>query len=281
MVFILSIIGLAIVQAIIVLRICYVYSKDFFTRALTVGSFVACTVMTLSIFGKIWHDVDPFAVPVPGLQLKGCTAPQSRQIWKIFVPNLALHTLLFLATTLPPLRMRRIGKKSQILDRLAMDGGIFYISVFVIAMFTTIGSLANTPLITIPAIYSNALLGIAAASVSRLMLSIRSLAARLSVNPDWLLNHTELGRVNWKQGLNGELIVEVDPAEHELELTSMDDAQREKRSVTPAVYTTRVGVLEDVVYPGSRDYKPPPRLKKTKTTVTFQVHGDERDSYDG
>ncbi|OSD01197.1 hypothetical protein PYCCODRAFT_1436691 [Trametes coccinea BRFM310] len=281
--FLLSIAGLAIVQAIIVLRICYVYSKDFVTRAFVVGCFVACTIISLVIFGKIWHDVDPVAIPVPGLKLNGCTAPQAHQIWKIFIPNLALHTLLYLATTLPPLRMRRMGKRSQLLDRLAMDGGIFYFSVFAIAMFTTIGALAKSPLVNLPAIYSNALLGIAAASVSRLMLSIRSLAARLSVNPDWLLNNTELSRVNWKYGGNGDLIVEINrgPDQDDLELTSIDDDMpKEKRSATPAVYTTRVGVLEDVVYPGTRDYKAPPRPKKT-TKVTFQEnHISSRDSCD-
>ncbi|KAI9067170.1 hypothetical protein FKP32DRAFT_1601265 [Trametes sanguinea] len=277
--FLLSIAGLAIVQAIIVLRICFVYSKDFVTRAFVVACFVACTIITLVIFAKMWHDVDPVAIPVPGLKLNGCTAPQSQQIWKIFIPNLALHTLLYLATSLPPLRMRRIGKKSQLLDRLAMDGGIFYFSVFAIAMFTTVGALDKSPLRLTWDV--SALLGIAAASVSRLMLSIRSLAARLSINPDWLLNNTELSRVNWKYGRNGELIVEINRDPDDLELSSMDDDMpREKRSDTPAVYTTRVGVLEDVVYPGTRDYKAPPRPKKT-TKVTFQENrNNSRDSCD-
>lgn len=102
----------------------------------------------------------------------------------------------------------------------------------------------------------------AAVSVSRLMLSIRSLAEQLSVSPDWLLNNTELSRVNWKQGTrNGELIVEIEPLEDDVEMASVDE---EKRTATPAVYTTRVGVLEHQVYPGTREYKAPPRPKKSK-----------------
>ncbi|KAI0779007.1 hypothetical protein BD413DRAFT_632767 [Trametes elegans] len=262
--FILSVVGLAVVQAIIVLRICYVYSKDFIVRGSVVACFVATTVVTVVIYGKIWHDVDPVAIPVPGLVINGCTAPTSREIWKLFVPNLVLHTVLYLATTIPALRMRRVGKDSRLLNRLVRDGGIFYFNIFVRASH--------------PAILRNArshtlLLTIAAISVSRLMLSIRSLAARLSVSPDWLLNNTELSRVNWKPGArNGELIVEIEAAEDDLELASVDELHQVKRSDTPAIYTTRVGVLGHPVYPGTREYKAPPRPKKTKVII----HAGER-----
>ncbi|KAI8980564.1 hypothetical protein BD414DRAFT_492584 [Trametes punicea] len=268
-VFFLSIVGLVIVQAIIVLRICYVYSKSFVARAFIVGCFVSTTVITLLLYGMIWHDIDPVPMPYPGLKIDGCTAPPSGQVWKLFIPNLVLHTVLYLATTLPPLMMRRIGRTSHLLDRLARDGGILYFNVFAVAMFSAIGSIDRSPLVNLPAIYSNLLLGIASVSVSRLMLSIRSLAARLSVSPDWLLNNTELSRVNWKPGpRQGELIVEIDPVEEDLELHSIGDVHKERRPSPPAIYTTRVGVLDDVVYPGTRDYKPPQQPKKT--TVTFQ-----------
>ncbi|KAI0327688.1 hypothetical protein GY45DRAFT_1256521 [Cubamyces sp. BRFM 1775] len=266
--FFFSVIGLAIVQGeythgcvpIIVLRICYVYSKEFVTRAFIVGCFVACSIITLAIYGKIWHDVDSVPIPVPGLKIDGCTAPPSRQIWKMFIPNLGLHTLLYLATTLPMLRMRRVGKQSHLLDRLARDGGIFYFNVFALHMYCVQRPVAYRA-------YSSLLLGVASMSVSRLMLSIRSLAARLSVSEHWLLNNTELSRVNWKPGRNGELIVEIEAIEDDVELKSVDEDT--KRSATPAIYTTRVGVLNHPVYPGTRDYKAPPRQKKTK--VTFKA----------
>ncbi|KAI0640252.1 hypothetical protein C8Q77DRAFT_1045330 [Trametes polyzona] len=251
--FLMAIIGLAIVQSVIVLRICYVYSKDIVARAFIIGCFVATTIITLVIYGKIWHDVDSIAIPVRGLEIDGCTAPPSRQIWKLFLPNLGLHTLLYLATTLPMLRMRRVGKQSRLLNRLARDGGIFYFNIFV----GTVAPLVSRALTTT---VRSLLLCIAAVSVSRLMLSIRSLAERLSVSPDWLLNNTELSRVNWKPGTrNGELIVEIDPIE-DVEMASVE----EKRAASPAVYTTRVGVLDHPVYPGTRDYKAPPRQKKSK-----------------
>ena len=51
-------------------------------------------------------------------------------------------------------------------------------------------------------------------AVSRLIISIQSLAAGLQVDPTWLLSHSELSRVNWRRGSHeGELIVEVNPVE--------------------------------------------------------------------
>lgn len=43
------------------------------------------------------------------------------------------------------------------------------------------------------------------------MLGLRSLAANLSLDPEWVLNQTELSRVPWRYGgADGELVVEVD-----------------------------------------------------------------------
>lgn len=42
------------------------------------------------------------------------------------------------------------------------------------------------------------------------MLSIKTLAATVHVNPGWLLNHAELSRVHWRHGVaEGEIVVEM------------------------------------------------------------------------
>ncbi|TFK91156.1 hypothetical protein K466DRAFT_542188 [Polyporus arcularius HHB13444] len=267
-VFVSTIMAVAVVQAIIVLRICYVYSKNLLVRGLVVGTFVTCSAITLSFLGIIWHELDPVAVDIPGITINSCSVPQSEEIWKLYVPNLVLHTILYLATTLPVLRLRAIGKQSQLMDRLARDGGVFYFVVFASALFSTLGALSSDPLINVPAIYSDLLLVMSSVAISRLMLGIHSLAARLSVTPDWLLNNTELGRVNWKPGLRaGELIVEIEAVEEdELELNSVEgDGLPYDRACTPVtVHTTRVGVLDHPDYPGTRDYKAPPRMPKKR-----------------
>lgn len=98
------------------------------------------------------------------------------------------------------------------------------------------------------------------------MLSIRCLAASLSLQPDWLLNNTELNRVNWKHGSHdGELIVEVDAFE-DLEMDEIE-SPTDKRPAGSLIHVSRVGVLNYPVYPGTRDYKSPPRVKKKKPVL--------------
>lgn len=107
--------------AIIVLRICLVYARNLLVRGLVVASFVVCSIITVTLFGVIWHDLDPIALNVPGFKINGCTVPPSQEVWKLFVPNLILHTVLYLATTVPVLRLRAVGKQSQLLNRLARE----------------------------------------------------------------------------------------------------------------------------------------------------------------
>ena len=107
--------------AIIVLRICYVYSKNLLARAFIVGIFVACVISTAVLLGVVWHDIEAVPVNIPGIKITSCTAPPSKAVWKLFVPNIVLHTVLYLATTIPALRMRRLGKKSMLMDRLVME----------------------------------------------------------------------------------------------------------------------------------------------------------------
>ena len=111
--------------AIIVLRICYVYSKNRLARAFVVGTFVASVVSTLVILATIWHDLEAEPVRIPGIKITSCTAPPSKEVWKIFIPNIVLHTVLYLATTVPALRMRRLGKKSMLMNRLVMEYVVF------------------------------------------------------------------------------------------------------------------------------------------------------------
>ncbi|PIL31182.1 hypothetical protein GSI_05879 [Ganoderma sinense ZZ0214-1] len=256
----------SVVQAIIVLRICYVYSKNLIARTFVVGTFVACVTSTCAILGVLWHDLEAVPTNLPGLKITTCTAPPSKAVWKLFVPNIVLHTVLYLATTIPALKMRRLGRKSMLMDRLVMDGGIFYFVVFVAAMFSALGALSGTLLVTIPAIYSNILLGLSSVAVSRLMLSIRCLAASLSLQPNWLLNNTELSRVNWKHGPHdGELIVEVEAFER-FEMDDMD-SPTDKGAQTSFIHVSRVGVPNHPVYPGTRDYKSPPRVKRKKPAL--------------
>ena len=86
-----------------------------------IGTLAVCTICTLVLFGTVWHDIDAVAIDVPGLTINSCTAPPSRNLWRLFVPSMVLHTSMFLATTIPAVRMRRLGKQSMLVDRLVVE----------------------------------------------------------------------------------------------------------------------------------------------------------------
>lgn len=86
------------------------------------------------------------------------------------------------------------------------------------------------------------LLAITCISVSRLMLSIRTLAAEISpsMDLDELLSTAELNRVRWRRGRHDrELIVEIDTMEG-LELDE-PEGLLDRPSGTPSVYMSTVG----------------------------------------
>lgn len=90
------------------------------------------------------------------------------------------------------------------------------------------------------------MLAITSISISRVMLSIRSLAANFGSDEAWLLNNVELSRVRWKKGAHdGEIIVDVQPVEgDELVLPSVNGPRSQKCGVL-TVRTTCVGVMDD------------------------------------
>ncbi|KAL6307806.1 hypothetical protein BKA93DRAFT_815776 [Sparassis latifolia] len=211
--YILNIIGICIVQGIIVLRIWYIFSSRRTLRLLVVVAYVGCTVATAVVFASLWHQFAAIHIDIPGYNFLGCGAPPATDAWRMFLPNLIIHTILFIGTTIPALKPNGDGRRSPLMLRLIRD----------------------------------ALLGLISIATSHLMLSIRSLAANLSIDPNWLLNNAELSRVQWRKGAHdGELIVEIGPREEdEVELSDVT----EKRGPTPTLYTSRVGTYDDLVPP--------------------------------
>ncbi|KAJ8701827.1 hypothetical protein PTI98_000578 [Pleurotus ostreatus] len=133
-------------------------------------------------------------------------------------------------TVLRAVSNRQMLKKSPVMQRILKDGGFFYLITFVSVGFTAIGAfMEKTPHLNIPAIFSNFVLGITSVCVSRIMLSIQSLAAKLGSDTAWLLNNVELSRVRWRHGAHeGELIVDLEPA-YEEEQDNQQDIEYNRR----------------------------------------------------
>ncbi|KAJ3887414.1 hypothetical protein GG344DRAFT_80762 [Lentinula edodes] len=188
----------------------------------------------------------------------GCRVARPVKFWRMFMPSLGLHTILYIMTAVRALRNRRILKDAPVLKRLLRDGGLFFFVVFVSIGFTAIGSfLENVPQINIPVIFSNPyydpttvvqsyLLAVTSIAMSRIMFSIHSLASHLGSETGWLLSNVELRRTNWRKGATeGELIVECnsydDYDDRESNLQINNGSLRSYR----ALKVSRVGVFND------------------------------------
>ena len=91
---------------IIVLRIWYMFAeRRRLARLLVVSTYIAAIVTAATEIGVLFRGIVP--IVVPGVQSDHCTAPPVNKIWRIYLPNLVLHTVLFVATTWPVVEQRR------------------------------------------------------------------------------------------------------------------------------------------------------------------------------
>ncbi|KZT22615.1 hypothetical protein NEOLEDRAFT_1071025 [Neolentinus lepideus HHB14362 ss-1] len=191
------------------LRVWYLCRFNVHARFLVVFTSVSCNIAAFAILGVIYKDLNAVSFSIPGLELNGCFVPAPVRLWRLLVPALVLHTLLYVFTTAPAVLRRNVyGKTNIVLDKLLRDGGFLYLAV--LSELSQGFFTKSSTDISLPAIYSNMMPAIVSVCMSRVMFSIHSLAEDLNCNPDWLLSHLELSRVNWRKGENDrELIVEV------------------------------------------------------------------------
>ncbi|CAK5266065.1 unnamed protein product [Mycena citricolor] len=205
--FVVSTLALGIVQAMLAIRVWYLFASSRAMRLFIVAASVVTNV--LSLYLAVREGVDMKVQPhIPGVL--GCHATRPPMFWRLFLPSLVLHTVLYILTAYRALRNRAVFKEAPILKRLLRDGGFFYFAVFLSVLFTSIGSFLNQyPSINVPAIFSNFSVTTTSIAASRIMLSIHSLAHKLGSDSAWLLNNVELSRVPWRRGATeGEIIVE-------------------------------------------------------------------------
>ncbi|KAG1845724.1 hypothetical protein DFJ58DRAFT_800644 [Suillus subalutaceus] len=210
----LSIIVICINQGILFLRVWYMYSHNAIARAVACFSYAACALSSLIMMGLSLPFLES---TTESLQLQreisaipGCSAPSPSMIWTVFVPSTIIHMILFGFTIARVAKVSRDLQMDQLMRRLVRDGGLVFFVSMATATFSAVGArLTTDPVINAPATWSNSQLAINAVAVSRLMLSIRSLAGKLKINQDWLFNPSELSRVRWRaaSGDYGRIIV--------------------------------------------------------------------------
>lgn len=236
--------ALGIIQAILVLRVWYLFSNSRPIRLTMLIAFMISFILSLAFAIVSAADLEVLGSP-PGVRVAvGCQAARPDHFWRMFFPSLVLHTLLYILTAIKALRNRQVLKDAPVLKRLLRDGGFFFFVVFVSVGFTSIGSfLTAYPRINIPIAFSPYLISITSIAVSRVMFSIHSLAENLGSDTAWLLNNAELSRVGWRQGSNkGEIIIERWSDEYDDGLR-VTDAEAQRAS---PIKMTRIGTLDNL-----------------------------------
>ncbi|KAF8841992.1 hypothetical protein BDN67DRAFT_1010120 [Paxillus ammoniavirescens] len=212
---ILSIVSTTLCQAVITLRVWYLFSDRPAIQYFAATAFVICAAASCSLSASMWEDMKG---QIPGPTTTTLPAPSAKIAW-IFVPALVIHSTLLALQIYRFVRSSNYMQRESLLWRFLKEGIFMYALSTLSLLFVIIGLCQTKP--SELSTYWAALVGslpmaTSIISVCRAMLSIRSLAATSHVDVRWLLNHAELSRVQWKPGANGEIFVEVNEAAIEL-----------------------------------------------------------------
>ncbi|KIM64287.1 hypothetical protein SCLCIDRAFT_642341 [Scleroderma citrinum Foug A] len=194
-----------ICKAAIVIRVWYLFARNRLVRTIAVSTFVATTIASIVLIIFSTKDIK--------LLLMSTTVPPvSRTLVWMLVPSLIIHTVLF------ALKVYRFSQSSRSLHveaplrRFLKEGMLLYAFVTGTIVFDMIClSCTDSSQLSILFVGLTSFPTAAAVvSVCHIMLSINSLASTLHVDPEWLLNHAEMARLHFREGVNkGELCVDI------------------------------------------------------------------------
>ncbi|KLO13234.1 hypothetical protein SCHPADRAFT_890212 [Schizopora paradoxa] len=259
------VIGMIVVEAVLVIRVYYLWSHNGLVQRFVVIGFVSLAAVALGFAANAISALS--GINLPDGFGPGCFNSGKGLYWPIFLPTFIIQTFLFAFTLLRIVGPLRSGQSSSFVKLLLRDGGYFYLVVILSVGYTGIGSLElSHPLVSTPALLSNSLLAIHSVCASHLILSVQSLASYMGSDPVFLLSNIEMARVHWRRGSNvNELVVEVDneaesaDAQQPMELQDLEYVP-EKRIILPrtvvqtlrgnaSIPSSRVGILEDTSQP--------------------------------
>ncbi|KAG1743050.1 hypothetical protein EDB19DRAFT_1633472 [Suillus lakei] len=215
--FVVMISGLII--RILLLRVWYMYSHSAIARAVACFSYAACALSSLIMMGlslpSLTSSAESLQLQRKISNIPGCSAPPPSMIWTVFVPSTIIHTILFGFTIARVAKVSHDLRMDQLMRRLVRDGGLVFFVSMASATFSVVGARLTTKPVVSALLFSSQL-AISAVAVSRLMLSIRSLAGKLKISQKWLFNPSELSRVRWR-AVSGDygrsIVVEMDTHE--------------------------------------------------------------------
>lgn len=243
----LNILAIGVIQAMLVYRVWHLFGNDKSVQWGMVGAFACSIFFSLFFTILVLADLQILAgFRVPGSP--GCRAARPPMYWRIYLPSLVLHSILYILTIIRALRNRQAFKEAPILKRLLRDGGLFFFVVFASVGFTSVGAfLRDSVQINVVVFFSNYLLASTSIAMSRIMFSLHSLASHLGSDTGWLLNNVELRRTDWRRGSReGEIIIDRWSDDDE----SLYEAERSESRLQ----MSRIGVYEDLPWDHTRKY---------------------------
>ncbi|KAG1736171.1 uncharacterized protein EDB91DRAFT_1143208 [Suillus paluster] len=207
--------GAALCQAVIALRVWYLFSRNKLIRRFAALLYFVCICSTWTLIGFLFNRIyqemqHPSLIKNPSI------------FAVVYAPAFVNHSVLFGLKVYRYMTSDRFQRRSSLLGGFLKDQvrhRLSYLSCYRSGsiLYTIISiSLTNVSQLDVFVV------GATLVSVCHALLSIRSISATLHVDPAWLLNHAELSRVHWTKGdHDGEIFVELD-GYNEAELPMMN-----------------------------------------------------------
>ncbi|KAJ8586993.1 hypothetical protein M405DRAFT_794832 [Rhizopogon salebrosus TDB-379] len=198
--------GAALCQAVITLRVWYLFPRNKLIRRFAASLYIVCTystwVLTGILFKRLFQEMQhPNLVKNPSI------------FAVLFVPGFVIHTVLFALKIYRYMTSDRFQRRSSLLAGFLKEGLAMYACATGSILYTIITLTLSNPSqldIYFTGLEGGFVVGATIVSVCHALLSIRSLSATLHIDPAWLLSHAELSRVHWTKGdSEGEIFVEL------------------------------------------------------------------------
>ncbi|KAH7913807.1 hypothetical protein BJ138DRAFT_1133859 [Hygrophoropsis aurantiaca] len=203
--YVMALVIMLLCQAVITLRVWYLFSRSKYIRYGAVAMYGACTLSTALCAAFLFSTVKN-ELEAPNL-FKSPSA-----VVAVYIPSLVIHTVLFGLKVYRFATSPTYYQSKTLLRRFLKEGGIMYMFASASLVWTITALSLTSPSqlgVYLAALQADLAVGATVVSVCRAMLSIRSLAATCHVDPEFLLNHAELSRVRWIKGAHdGEIWVE-------------------------------------------------------------------------
>ncbi|KAG2362793.1 hypothetical protein BDR07DRAFT_998354 [Suillus spraguei] len=181
--------GAILCQAVIALRVWYLFARNKQIRIFAASLFIVCSALTIALTSSLFNPL------------------YQEAIHPSFTRNPTILALVYATSD-------RFQRRSSLLEGFLKEGLIMYACATGSLLYTII-ALSSPDVSQLDFYYTGLqggfVVGATIVSVCHALLGIRSISATLHVDPAWLLNHAELSRVRWTKGNSeGEIFVELD-----------------------------------------------------------------------